>query len=190
MAKQKSINTHTLTGLQPYSAYYSELLLLPDRSRSFAELERVMRPRCYQRLREVYDDADDVDLFVGGLCERPMRNALVGPTFAHLIAEQFRRTKLADRHWFERSGQFTSAQLKQLRARTLAAVLCDNSDVVRVHRKVMQVQRKRRDPFVDCAQQPKLDLKAFVDLVRSYLRRGQVGRGWVRKPDLSLGHSK
>lgn len=65
--------------------------------------------------------------------ERAGVDALVGPTFAEIIADQFSRFRRGDRYFFEHSpavnpGAFTEAQLQQLRLTTMARVICDNSD--------------------------------------------------------------
>ncbi|XP_063870979.1 peroxidase-like protein 3 [Scylla paramamosain] len=44
---------------------------------------------------------DDIDLFTGGLAEKPNRGALVGPTFGCLIGRQFHYLRRGDRYWYE-----------------------------------------------------------------------------------------
>lgn len=85
------------------------------------------------KLARVYSHPDDIDLWIGGIMERSTSDALVGPTFAEIIADQFSRFRRGDRYFFEHTpainpGAFTEAQLQQLRLTTMARVICDNSD--------------------------------------------------------------
>ena len=42
----------------------------------------------WDKLKDVYNTVDDIDLYVGGVGETSVRGGVVGPTFACLIADQ------------------------------------------------------------------------------------------------------
>jgi peroxidase len=112
-------------------------------------------------LKKVYSHPDDVDLFVGGMYERPLCGAVMGRTFSFLLAEQFRRLRRGDRFWYENPGVFTKAQLKEIRKVTLAKVICDNSDGIRsIQRRVLVRQRGR----TSCWKIRRIDLRKWRSL--------------------------
>ncbi|KAG4070490.1 hypothetical protein HA402_005722 [Bradysia odoriphaga] len=85
------------------------------------------------KLARVYSHPDDIDLWIGGLMERSSSDALVGPTFAEIIADQFSRFRKGDRYFFEHNpdinpGAFSEPQLQQLRLTTMSRIICDNAD--------------------------------------------------------------
>lgn len=57
------------------------------------------------RLQQLYSSVEDMDLFLGGIIERPVEDALLGPTFRCLVGDQFKRLKWGDRFWYEEAGQ-------------------------------------------------------------------------------------
>ncbi|KAK4311222.1 hypothetical protein Pmani_017264 [Petrolisthes manimaculis] len=96
---------------------------------SFDDLLQVMDHEPLARLKEVYSDFRDIDLFIGGMSERPFADAQVGPTFACLMLDQFIRLKRGDRFWYEFNGSpapFSGHQLTQLHSVSFARILCDN----------------------------------------------------------------
>ena len=79
-----------------------------------------------QMLQSVYGTVDKIDVWVGGIAEDHAAGALIGPLFQKIIADQFTRTRNADRFWYENS-QFTAAELAQIRTTTFADLIARNS---------------------------------------------------------------
>ncbi|XP_065095856.1 uncharacterized protein LOC135717641 isoform X2 [Ochlerotatus camptorhynchus] len=112
-------------GIQPYINWRIPCGLTPIKD--WADLDRVMGPASALRLRKAYRSVDDIDLFVGGLAERPVVGGIVGPTFACIIAQQFGNLRKGDRFWYENPGfesSFTPAQLESIRQVAFSQVLC------------------------------------------------------------------
>lgn len=80
-----------------------------------------------------YRHPADIDLWSGGVCERPLPGSMLGPTFACIIATQFSYSRQGDRFWYELPNQpssFTLEQLEEIRKARLARVICDNTDLI------------------------------------------------------------
>ena len=86
-------------GLPGYNSYRRLCGLQP--ANSFNDLNRFMTAGSAETFSQMYRNVEDIDLFIGGVHEDPLPDALIGPTFACIVAEQFRRTKLGDRFWYE-----------------------------------------------------------------------------------------
>ncbi|XP_016960961.2 uncharacterized protein LOC108031765 [Drosophila biarmipes] len=112
-------------GIAPYSAWRVPCGLSPILS--WDDFANVVGPESAKRIGHAYRSVHDIDLFVGGIAERPVVGGLVGPTFACIIAQQFSNARRGDRFWYENGGfesSFTPAQLHSLRRTSLAQVLC------------------------------------------------------------------
>ncbi|CAD6189512.1 unnamed protein product [Caenorhabditis auriculariae] len=80
------------------------------------------------KMKALYGDPANIDLWVGGIVEEKLPNALFGPVFACIIGEQFKRLRDGDRFWHENTGVFTASQLAEIRKVNLPRLLCDNGD--------------------------------------------------------------
>lgn len=81
----------------------------------------------------------DIDLFVGGVTETPLPEALVGPTFACIIGLQFKALKYGDRFYYENSHpevRLTITQLREIKKTTLAGVVCRNTNIGEIQKDV------------------------------------------------------
>lgn len=52
-----------------------------------------------------FRSVEDVDMYTGGLSEKPVEGGMLGPTMTCLIANQFVRMKTGDRYWYETPEQ-------------------------------------------------------------------------------------
>ncbi|KAG8258784.1 hypothetical protein J6590_024097 [Homalodisca vitripennis] len=84
-------------GIRGYN-HYREFCNM-SRARDFGDLESDMLPGLVDTLRGVYAHVDDIDLFPGGMSERPLPGGVLGPTFACIVGHQFRRVRSCDRFW-------------------------------------------------------------------------------------------
>ncbi|XP_050707515.1 chorion peroxidase-like [Eriocheir sinensis] len=97
--------------------------------KSFDDLRDIFNAETLAMIRTLYRSVDDIELFVGGLSEKPLPGGLVGATLGCIIADQFSRAKIGDRFWYENEGQpgsFTADQLQVLHNVSAARLICDN----------------------------------------------------------------
>ncbi|XP_071080667.1 salivary peroxidase/catechol oxidase-like [Haliotis cracherodii] len=116
-------------------------------------------------LELVYRSPEDIDLFSGGVSERPVGGGLLGNTFSCIVGRQFELLKVGDRFWYETNNdvvRFTRGQLSELRASSLSRVVCDNTDTYKIQpnafRKIGNGNKMRL-----CRKLPAVDLRAWRD---------------------------
>lgn len=88
-----------------------------------------------EKLAQIYDSPDDVDLWVAGLAEKESGDSLVGSTFSDILTDQFTRLRDGDRFWYEK--QFSGAQLQQLNDLKLSDIIKRNTDIQNIQDDVM-----------------------------------------------------
>jgi len=116
-------------GLPGYNAF-RELCGL-KRMKTFEGLSDLIPKQIVERLKLIYQDVDDIDLFIGGLSELSAPGAIVGPTFRCIIGDQFKRLQEGDRFFYDSAdnpGKFTESQVAEIRHANLARITCDNGD--------------------------------------------------------------
>lgn len=161
---------HGLSGYNDYREFFGM-----QRARNFDELLEIpsaMR----EHFKDVYNHVDDIDIYAGGLAERPVEGGAVGATFAHMMGAQFRDLKFGDRFYFENGGCetiFTPEQVNELRKVTLSSLICTCTDTntvqkdpFRHHNDIDNATNPSRNaakpnPRVPCNEVYKLDLSAW-----------------------------
>ncbi|KAF0306654.1 Peroxidase [Amphibalanus amphitrite] len=114
-------------GIPTYSTVASRCNNIPIRS--WSDLHQTIPEADVRRLRSIYRDWRDIDLYAGLNLERRAAGALVGPSTRCLITDQFLRTRYGDRFFFDHDGHpnsFNEDQRKEIRRTSWARLLCDN----------------------------------------------------------------
>ncbi|KAF7389163.1 hypothetical protein HZH66_010300 [Vespula vulgaris] len=160
-----ALNVHRARdhGIPSYNQYRALCNL--KKATTFEDLSREMAPEVIARMKRIYASVDDIDLFPGGMSERPLQGGLVGPTFACIIAIQFRQLRKCDRFWYETDDpniRFTEHQLAEIRKTTLSKVMCENMDEhVEMQRAAFDLPSNFLNPRVPCSSMPHMDFSAW-----------------------------
>jgi len=138
-------------GLPGYNAF-RELCGL-TRVKEFSYLKDLIPEKIVERLQLIYDDVDDIDLFIGGVSEVPAPGGLLGPTFRCIVGDQFARLQRGDRFYYDSSsnpGKFSEEQLAEVRKSSLARIHCDNGDHVKLMQPLAFRKPSQINPLVPC----------------------------------------
>ena len=110
-------------GLPSYNRVRRAFGLRP--ARNFDDISS--NPQVRDALASVYESVDDVDLWVGGLAEDTLEDALVGELIATVLRDQFEALRDGDRFWYERS--LNPDQLDQVRNTRLSDIIRRNTSI-------------------------------------------------------------
>ncbi|XP_060858578.1 peroxidase-like [Metopolophium dirhodum] len=129
------------------------------------DLSEIMMEGSADRLLKLYKTWNDIDLLVGALLEKHVDDAMVGPTMQCIIREQFVRTRIADRYFYDVPGVFSDYQLENIKRVTLARVLCDNAFPLEMTPQVFlrQADGLRSTHHCDSTLIPKMTLIGWFD---------------------------
>ncbi|CAH2243362.1 jg21402 [Pararge aegeria aegeria] len=136
---------------------------------TFQEMTDFIPKKNVEILQLIYENLEDVDLVVAGSLEINVPGAQTGPTFLCILTEQFYRTRVGDRFFFENGADpdiaFTKNQLASIRkGSSIARILCDNSDNIRHMQPKAFQQISHRNKPVRCDRLPSIDLSLWRDV--------------------------
>ncbi|KAI9560223.1 hypothetical protein GHT06_014237 [Daphnia sinensis] len=153
-------------GLPPYvKARQIALGMTGPLPTTFDELKSTHSEEVINSLKRVYESVQDIDLYIGGVTEKHMPNAALGPTFGYIVAKQFENLKRADRFFYSdltKSVSFTGRQLHEIRKVSLARIICDNNDgtVTTIQPKAFRVPSSQNAPIA-CSSIRGIDFNKF-----------------------------
>lgn len=147
-------------GLAGYNSYREFCGL--TRAKTFSDLRNDIPLSTRQKLQSLYDDVDDIDLYVGGLAENHVKGGVVGPTFACILSYTMRALRRGDRLWHELNSHnsFSLPQLESIRNVGLASILCQTGEDMRfVVTRPLQLRTTGENQYIlSCGNVAKLNL--------------------------------
>jgi len=125
----------------------------------------------WDAFKQVYKSPDDIDLYPAGLAEKALPGGILGPTFSHMIGDQFRVIKDGDRFFYTHSkgpgagGYPTDIQNMIMRIR-LSDVICSNTHIEELQGNVFMLENGASNAMEKCndpQRLQKLDLTRILD---------------------------
>lgn len=148
-------------GLPGFTKYLEALGL--GQVTQFSDLLDTFSQSQIAKFQSVYKNVKDIDIFMGGITQKPAPGSRLGSVFTAILLKQFSAFRHGDRFWYERDDHqtgFTITQLDEIRKSSMARILCDNLDgVTFTHERVFENRfgQKRRA----CSDLDYVNLKEF-----------------------------
>ncbi|XP_061391455.1 peroxidase [Musca vetustissima] len=136
------------------------------RAESWEDYADLIDRAIIEKLKTLYPSHEDVEITVGGSLESHVAGALAGPTFLCILTEQFYRTRVGDRFFFENGEKyvgFTPDQLAEIRKASMARLLCDNANNIQSMQQKAFLLVSPSNPVVPCSNIPQVDLTKWID---------------------------
>ncbi|CAO1423296.1 unnamed protein product [Diamesa tonsa] len=137
------------------------------RASSWEDFLDLISQKSVDSLRSLYASHEDVEVTVGASLESHVAGALAGPTFLCILTEQFYRTRVGDRHFFEHGEEktgFTRDQLGEIRKSSMARLFCDNGNHIEQMQPAAFLRVSAQNQIVPCDQLPKPNLSLWSDI--------------------------
>ncbi|XP_060857239.1 peroxidase-like isoform X2 [Metopolophium dirhodum] len=140
--------------------------------RSVQDLSKIMVEGSTDRLLKQYKHWRDIELLVGALFEKHEEDSMVGPTMRCIIREQFIRTRMADRYFYDLPNIFNEYQLTEIRKVTLARIFCDNSNnVTMMQKKVFLIPAMADLHLCNSQSIPKININHWSEMVDTFQKK-------------------
>ena len=113
-------------------------------------------------LRELYQDIDKIDPWVGMLAEEHMEDALFGQTIMEIMLEQFGALRDGDRYYYENDSALSEEEIASLKNMKFSDVIRINTEITLMQDDVFKALEHNSIPFAmaDVAE-IHLDIAAF-----------------------------
>jgi peroxidase len=134
-------------------------------ARTFEELDNIGKEDI-ANLKKVYAFVADIDLFTGGISEKPLQNGVVGNTFACIISRFFYDLRKSDRFWYENlrnnPNGFTQQQLNNIKTVDIKSIICHNVPLARLQQNPFLMPDAATNSYVCCSNVNSVDLNLWT----------------------------
>ncbi|MFC7538266.1 peroxidase family protein [Siccirubricoccus deserti] len=114
-------------------------------------------------LRATYALVDQIDLRTGGLAEEARGEALIGETFARIVADQFIALRDGDRFWYQNQG-FDPTTLAMIEGTKLSDIILRNTDTQHLQADAfLAYERRAPDAVQEDPDNPQLIVGGAAD---------------------------
>ncbi|HYE34825.1 peroxidase family protein [Methylocaldum sp.] len=93
-------------------------------------------------LEQLYGNVDEIDLFVGLLCEDDIRGTMLGETLRTILVDQFHRSRAGDRYWYTRT--LKGKDLAMVHRTRLSDIIRRNTSIRNIQEDVFFVTKRDR----------------------------------------------
>jgi len=151
-------------GLPSYNSFRKHCGLSEIKDMNSAPTE--ISAEAWQRLRAVYTEPEQIDLYPGGLSETHVEGGSVGPTFSCIISRQFKNLMDGDRFFYMHDSgpgihPLTGKSLEAIQSRRLGDIICENTNIALLAENVF-LQPVARNQKIRCIDHRRLDLAAIA----------------------------
>ncbi|XP_069800542.1 myeloperoxidase-like isoform X1 [Dendropsophus ebraccatus] len=115
-----------------------------------------------EKLIDLYGTCENIDLWIGGICEPLVPGGRTGELFSCIIGNQFRRTRDGDWFFYENPSTFSPEQKASIESVTLSHIICANTNIKEVPQNVFLSNTYPQD-FLNCDSFPAIDLQPWKD---------------------------
>ncbi|MGB5252067.1 MAG: peroxidase family protein, partial [Sedimenticolaceae bacterium] len=115
-------------GLPSYNEMRTELGMTAFSGWNDMNVDAILMDGMKELLMSVYEDINDIDLWVGGLAEKHAKGGMLGELFSWIVSDQFTRLRDGDRFWYQ-NNMFEDVWVDLIERSTLSAIIMRNTGI-------------------------------------------------------------
>ncbi|CBY30779.1 unnamed protein product [Oikopleura dioica] len=129
----------------------------------WSDLENDFENEVVEKMKSLYASVEYIELFPALVLEKTIHGTRTGPTLQCLLVDQFRKLRSGDRFWYQRPGEFSPAQLREIEKITLGQIFCENGDDISKMSTNVFLMSAPQVPCEHLIEQDSLDLEKWTE---------------------------